>query len=116
MFPDVYGYLQRQGQKAPAFTRGMNGLQLNSNRTNVLHCLVDTLHLANSIVFGSATVHRPRGQQHERSLDGGAVRDKSGCCRGHTRPARHEPSRGAGQAPQAVRGSAGGRHRISPFA
>jgi hypothetical protein len=62
--------LQKRGQKAPAFKRGMNGLspagdecptriaifaRLRRNRD------IGTLHLTNHIVFAGSTVNRSRG-------------------------------------------------------
>ena len=111
----------RLGAAAPVVRRACHGLSPKSHAIAgfVPRCenaCSDLLRLASRILFpafhgkafpwGNVRTHRGRG----------AIRYQPGELSSPRHPALDEPSRGAGQALQAVSGSDGCRHLISPLA
>src|SRR5262245_31992887 len=74
-------WLRAMGMKAGPLGRRRESSRIAVSSPSCEKGSVGTLHLTNKIVFAGSTVHRSRGEKHERSLDTGALRwSRVVCC------------------------------------
>src|SRR5262249_17610024 len=67
-------WLRAMGMQAGPLGRRRESSRIAVSSPSCEKGTVGTLHLTNQIVFAGSTVHRSRGEKHDRSLDTGALR------------------------------------------